>query len=342
MTHTIVKRLVLASVFTTSVTGCGSQVSAPGVPAMLQQTQRSTAASVPTLGWAGRSAAEAQSIYYEHCHYKFCAIAQYPVDHFDPTKPTQSFPVSAANRNYWLVFDKLGRRYQPSALGGSIEVYLPGGKTPQAILTVGKQQAADGIAIDKYDNIWTAAKKSIDEYPRLPANAQGSITLAPVKTIGGPKTRLKAPWGLVFDRTSGYLYTLNSPDILAFNPNDAGNVKPVINITGSHTHLAIDSANTFTVDLKGRVLVGSAGSVWIFAPLATGNVAPVAVIRRPYWSLATDAQDNIYAIGAVGQSAELVEFSPSSSGFGHVIRQLWLPQTLPKGPWDWQYAFAVH
>ncbi len=292
---------------------------------------------------SSRSQAETQSIYYEHCYYELCTMDQYPVDAFDSAKPTQILRVrsTGAFPNYWLVFDKLGRRYQPSGLGGSIEVYLPGAKTPQAILMVGKQQGAEGIAIDKYENIWTASKKSIVEYTRLPVDAQGSITLAPIKTIGGPKTHLNSVWGLEFDRASGYLYTLNGPGILAFDPGDAGNVAPVINITGSKTHLAIYSS-TFAVDLKGRVLVSSAGSVWIFAPLATGNVPPVAVIRRPYWSIATDAQDNIYVIGAVGQSAELVEFTPSASGFGHVIRHLWLPQTLPKGPWDWHYALSIH
>ena len=48
MTRTIVKRLALASI-SLAVTGCGSQGSSPGVPAMLQHGQHSSAATSAPL-----------------------------------------------------------------------------------------------------------------------------------------------------------------------------------------------------------------------------------------------------------------------------------------------------
>ena len=154
-----------------------------------------------------------------------------------------------------------------------IAVYTSASSTPQATLIVGRNQGPQGIAIDKYGNIWTASNSRIDEYKPLPADARGSITLASIKTIGGPRTHLKGIRGLVVDPKSGYIYASNYSSILAFYPDDGGNVAPLIELTGvNHQFKYPYSVIMLTIDHEGRVVVcGGANAIFIFAPLATGK-----------------------------------------------------------------------
>lgn len=277
-----------------------------------------------------RSHPATQSIYVGHCRQLKCQIYRYPVDHFSG-EPTQI--LRGGYPAFSLAFDTLGRRYSPVAGVDTISVYLPGAKTPQATLTLDKQQSTSGIAIDKYDNVWTISNANIFEFARLPADAKGSITLAPVKIIGGPKTHLQGGGGLAFDSKYGYIYTSNGSSILAFDTHDDGNVRPVINLTGkNHLFKYPYFIFGFAVDHNGSVVVSTGGYIFTFAPLATGNAAPVSTINRGYNAVATDAQDNIYAIAR----GELVEYRPFASGYDAPIRR------RPVNPLEGWYPFIIH
>lgn len=131
---------------------------------------------------------------------------------------------------------------------------------------------------------------------------------SPIATISGPNTQLNGPLQMVVD-VSGRLYVNNSANdsITVYPPGANGNVTPIATIAGSNTGLrgpqglAIDANGTLYVSNFG-VLPGNlpANSITVYAPGASGNVAPIATIggpntglRRPS-AVALDASGRIY------------------------------------------------
>jgi hypothetical protein len=130
---------------------------------------------------------------------------------------------------------------------------------------------------------------------------------------------------------TGYLYTSTHFNVLAFNPNDGGNVAPVINLQDTNAQFGPYGIFDFTVDHTGHVLVSTGNHILKFAPLATGNATPISKIIGHYYILATDTRDNIYSVG----NNAIVELLSSASGREEPIRRRWVR------PLDGFYPFVI-
>src|SRR5579875_22782 len=170
----------------------------------------------------------------------------------------------------------------------------------------------DGIATDVFGNIYVAnaTANSVTVYS---SSAIGNDV--PMATISGPLTTLSNPGGIAVDQ-NGVIYVANgagsgTPSILEFAPsNNAtpnGNIAPTTVISGSNTLLA--TSNALAVDASGNLYVAPTVSpqvsanppqILIFAPGASGNVAPSKIIGGSNTAIfepeavALDSTGNIY------------------------------------------------
>jgi hypothetical protein len=181
----------------------------------------------------------------------------------------------------------------PKYPGGQIAIFgrlQHGNATPIRRIAGSKTglRSPEGIALDSTGRIYVAnscqnfnpCSSSVTVYaPGATGNA------APVATLAGSKTRIKAAFGLAFG-PNGDLYVSDpgDNDIEVFAPGAHGNVAPLRVIGGSATTIVTPSG--IQVDSAGYVYLGnfdqstSADSkpVLVFAPNAAGNVAPVRSI----------------------------------------------------------------
>jgi sugar lactone lactonase YvrE len=157
---------------------------------------------------------------------------------------------------------------------------------------------------------------------------------SPIRTIAGSNTGLGVVDGLGVDST-GTLYADNtSPfpgSIQVFAPGANGNVSPVRSIAGPATGLS--GPDDVIVGFSGELFVtngfdSGGGSAEVFAPGASGNVAPVQEIKGSNTGLGThpgpddlavDSSGNIYitdtsdtASGGVGPA--VLEFASGATG----------------------------
>jgi sugar lactone lactonase YvrE len=189
--------------------------------------------------------------------------------------------------------------------GHSIMAYpVSGGRRPAPIFTIsgGHLIIPQGVALDPAGNIYVVNEGILSgdqssDPPSVTIYRAGSIgDDAPMARISGPKTRLCYSQAIALD-SQGYIYVSNQgyvsnqspyekPDtVTVYSPGSNGNVAPARVISGPATLLS--SPEGIAVDSSGRLFVssGAAGApqspsaaVLIFAPVASGNVAPFASI----------------------------------------------------------------
>ncbi len=170
-----------------------------------------------------------------------------------------------------------------------------------------------------------------------------SITLyegvhpSPTATIAGSHTGMNGPQGIAVDAT-GRLYVADIGGhnaIMVYAPGATGNIAPAATIAGSNTGLSYPEG--VALDAGGQLYVtnsipfpADSYSVTVYAPGATGNVAPVATIAGSNTGLngpvgiAVDATGrlyvanansiSIYSAGATGNAAPLATIQGSSTG----------------------------
>jgi hypothetical protein len=163
----------------------------------------------------------------------------------------------------------------------------------------------------------------------FPVNANGNFNPAP-NTIGGSNTGILYPRDVAVGST-GTIYVANSnfggtDRVTVYTAGSSGNVAPIQTISGSNTLLS----NIFgiAVDTPGNIYVSStaingpgAGTVNVFAPGATGNVAPIRTISgaltgiyRPF-GLTVDPTGNLYVMNETTASSWAVSvFAPAANG----------------------------
>jgi sugar lactone lactonase YvrE len=192
-----------------------------------------------------------------------------------------------------------------------------------------------GIAVDTAGNMWVTnfSTSTITEYP---ANANGNV--APINTVAGNATFLSFPVGITFDK-NGNMYVVNSAtdssgffEILEFGPNPVGNQAPISRIGGSNTLL--NSPQYDVVDAAGNVYVTNiaANLINIYAPGATGNVAPLVSFGGNCLApdgITLDISNNIYV--SCDQRYEIREYSAlSGSGIPVQLRTLGVNSSQPQ------------
>jgi sugar lactone lactonase YvrE len=152
--------------------------------------------------------------------------------------------------------------------------------------------------------------------------------VAPIQTIVGPHTDLKAINGIVVSR-SGEIYVADSTQrrIIGFSKDAQGDVPPNVSIHGYHAHLfwpiglAIDAQDNLYVGDCGTSCVGKAlsPSILEFAAGSNGDVAPIRQIRgantelRHPNGIALDEAGNMYVTN-IGQESTVEEFSADANG----------------------------
>jgi hypothetical protein len=175
--------------------------------------------------------------------------------------------------------------YVTDAEASSVFIFPPGatGDTAPGSVIAGSNTGLiqpAGIALDHSNRIFVAdfSASSVDEFA---PGASGNV--APASTpIAGSSTGLFSPLGIAVDKNE-YVYVANpgEANVLVYTANSAGNSPPTRTIGGSNTGLVFPSG--VAVDGAGYIYVsdtnaGSGGSVFVFAPNATGNVAPLQTI----------------------------------------------------------------
>jgi hypothetical protein len=222
-----------------------------------------------------------------------------PVDSISGSNTGLSYPQGVA-------LDPTGRLYVANIVPApadsySVTVYAPGATgnaTPIATIQ-GSNTGLNvpiGIALDAASRLYVANANSVTVYA---AGVAGNA--APLATIQGSNTGLDhwRPAGIAVD-ASGKVYVATTslcfnPDtathgesVLVFASGAAGNAIPIATIQGSNTGL--DGSTGIAVDSAGWLYVANAtecpavfdwprsGSITVYAPGATGNVAPFARI----------------------------------------------------------------
>jgi sugar lactone lactonase YvrE len=173
-----------------------------------------------------------------------------------------------------------------------------------------------GIAVDNAGNIWVTntGTSSITEYS---AGSTGNV--APINTVQGNATSLSSPVGIVFNANRD-MFVVNSQtdgtgsyEVLEFGPNPVGNQAPINKIGGSSTLLT--QPQYIAVDGAGNLYVTniSVNLIDIFAPGASGNVAPIVSFGGNCLApdgIALDTSNHIYV--SCDTNYEIREYSALS------------------------------
>lgn len=219
--------------------------------------------------------------------------------------------------------------------------------------------AATGLSIpfsvntDTSGNIYVS-DIGTDKIVEFAATAAGNV--APIATLSGANTGIGVPLSVVLDQNND-IWVLSSgsggPAVLEFAPRSNGNVAPIRTIAGSNTGLTFPYA--VTLDYAGDVIVTdyapgasstpsptrvhgkpyagtstAAGAIYVFAPGASGNVAPARTIVGAGTGIvypatvASDGDGNIditagssievFAPGANGNASPIKVISGSATG----------------------------
>ncbi len=234
-------------------------------------------------------------------------VTEYPADANGDVSPVRTIYLTNGFYGDQVAVDAAGAIYVGNNANGPtpndlVDVYAPtasGNATPVRAIATGYPDTAGGIAIDAAGELVV----SIDHDIPLPSTnsiavfapgANGAAT--PLRRIVGSNAGLSF-LGSIALGPSGRIYTpstLGFPNVqvVAFAANADGNAAPVLALGGPLTRL----------NFTGSVAVGGTGTLYIvnqpagapqftveidvFAPGASGNVAPVRIIGGPHTGLA--------------------------------------------------------
>jgi hypothetical protein len=208
---------------------------------------------------------------------------------------------------------------------------------------------ADGVALDAGRNIYVVnvSGGSPSGYGSVTVYAAGATGNAPpIRSIGGPNTRLAAGEGVSLDATGNiYVATYNSGcrticgggHVRVFAAGANGNVAPIRTFGGSRTKL--DAPVSIALDPRGRIYVSNwlTNSVTVYAAGAKGDPRPIQYISgsktglHDFHAIAVDANGNIYvansghndvlvfSAGAEGNVAPMATISGSNTGLNYPV-----------------------
>jgi hypothetical protein len=216
------------------------------------------------------------------------------------TQPTRTITSSSLQVNQGginaLAVDSSGNLYVSAVLaapnlGSGIAIFSPtasGNAVPIRVIE-GSSTTIVGlgsipIAVDSADNIYISNADPLAAESVLIFNSSANGNVPPTSTIGGPTTTITSIQGLATDSAGNvYVSTTNGasalPEILEFSAGSTGDVAPTRTISGSATTMT--EGGNLALDSAGNIYVLNAVNLLVFAPNATGNVAPIATITTP-------------------------------------------------------------
>jgi hypothetical protein len=174
--------------------------------------------------------------------------------------------------------------FSPTASGDAVPIRTIGGSATNII-----GPGAVPIAVDSAGNIYTSTANLPPE-SILIFNSSANGNVPPTSTIGGPATTINGILSLAVDSAGNiYVFNLQSdpnalPEILEFTAGSTGNVAPTRTISGSATTMTGGgnlAQGNLALDSAGNIYFLNAVNLLVFAPTATGNVAPTATITTP-------------------------------------------------------------
>jgi Beta-propeller repeat len=207
-----------------------------------------------------------------------------------------------------------------------------GSVSPTSTLTMPAGFTAQSVATDSAGQLYVGGIFG----PILVYAAGASGAAAPVRTILGSSTSFADPRVLTVD-SAGSLYVYSfvvqggAPTVSIFSPGANGQAAPSRQIVGALTLL--DYGSGIAVDRSNNLYVANAGetgpgTILVFSPTATGNVAPVRTITGPLgqtFGIDTDPAGNLYVLTYSGGSASaptIVEFGPAATGVAVPVRTI--------------------
>ena len=272
--------------------------------------------------------------------------------------------------NIWVTANLLGggagpnyvARYAPNASANTApEEMITGATLPGGVNQVLQVLA---VAVNTSGQIYVLNDKSV-----LPQGLYGQVLIfpagatnvaTPVGVLEGTQTQLAGPTGIALVG-DGTLYVSNAGadsatfdgSITVYAPGAQGNAAPVRVISGQNTGLvdpvglALDSAGYlyvangyFVPDQTGNFVF--TGEVLVFAPGASGDVAPVRIISgsktllsKPAKGVAVDSQGWIYVT-----DRDILVFAPGTSGDIAPSQQIVNPNSEEQSIEGW-YGIAL-
>jgi sugar lactone lactonase YvrE len=208
-----------------------------------------------------------------------------------------------------------------------ITVTYAGGLGVSATITASASGAtpASVVFAPAVGTFYYVANSNANTLTAYPLNANGNA--APARTVSGGLTTLNLMTSITSD-TSGDLYVANAATSVAvFAPRPNGNVAPIRTLAGPNT--GILGAADLALDPQGDLYVANCGScmgfggaeaVLVFAPGASGNVAPIREITGPQTGLfgttavGVDGAGNIFVASAFGNSPSILVFPATATG----------------------------
>ena len=160
-----------------------------------------------------------------------------------------------------------------------------------------------GVAVDRSANVYVSVSSlgygcSADAIYSFGAGMTGNVN--PSTAITGSNTGLHGITDIAYGAEGIYVTNFSSNTVTIYPTTANGNVAPAATIGGSKT--TINGPAAITVDVQGYIYVANyaqvpspATSIAIFAPNATGNVAPL-------WTIQTGQNQSIAALAAYNSS----------------------------------------
>jgi sugar lactone lactonase YvrE len=246
---------------------------------------------------------------------------------------------TSLNFPYGIARDTAGRLYVANlgASAGSPEaltVYAAdavGNVAPIAIIAGSNTglHNAQGIAVDAAGRFYVANLRDGgshgDSITVFAANATGNV--APAATIAGSSTGLNVPWGIAL-AADDRLYVANTGgnSITIYAPRASGNVAPLATIAGANTGLisptsiALDAAGQLYVENTTLLSNHAYCKITVYAPRATGNIAPVRTIGGGSTApcpvgIAVDGAGRLYVAGG----GSIIVYARDATGNGAPI-----------------------
>lgn len=191
-------------------------------------------------------------------------------------------PATGLNVPSGVAVDANKNIYAANLQGASVTEYTIPSASPTASPTATPSPTPSPTATP------TGATASPSPTPAPTATPQN---LAPVATISGAVSGINQPTGIAVDSNNNIyvsdqnstICTPNCPAILIFGPGANGAVAPTRFIAGKNTLLV--APTDVKVDKAGNIYVADeatgTGVVYVFAPTASGNVAPTATLNSP-------------------------------------------------------------